>query len=79
MNTSLDRGADELTQTLNRYVGDIVEGELRNVKNNCHKQGVFKLPWFENRSLLSGKAKKLCTENIGIRQIHRYYFFVIEQ
>ncbi|KAM3841795.1 adenylate cyclase type 10 [Vipera latastei] len=25
MNTSLDRGADELTQTLNRYVGDIVE------------------------------------------------------
>ncbi|XP_013907437.1 PREDICTED: LOW QUALITY PROTEIN: adenylate cyclase type 10 [Thamnophis sirtalis] len=26
MNTSLDRGADELTQTLNHYMGDIVEG-----------------------------------------------------
>ncbi|XP_026537629.1 adenylate cyclase type 10 [Notechis scutatus] len=28
MNTSLDRGADELTQTLNHYVGDIVEEVL---------------------------------------------------
>ncbi|XP_070604681.1 adenylate cyclase type 10 [Erythrolamprus reginae] len=28
MNTSLDRGADELTQTLNHYMGDIVEEVL---------------------------------------------------
>lgn len=27
MNTNLDHGADQLTQTLNHYVGDIVEGE----------------------------------------------------
>ncbi|EMP34522.1 Adenylate cyclase type 10 [Chelonia mydas] len=27
MDTSLDRGADQLTQTLNHYVGDIVEGD----------------------------------------------------
>lgn len=30
MNTNLDHGADQLTQTLNHYVGDIVEGEYGN-------------------------------------------------
>lgn len=73
MNTSLDRGADELTQTLNHYVGDIVEGEFRTMydrtlKNTHYKQSISKLSLFENRSLLTRKVRsKMCTENMGSR------------
>lgn len=71
MNTSLDRGADELTQALNHYVGDIVEGEFRTMydltlKNTHHKQSISKLSLFENRYLISRK------ENIDVHREHGY-------